>query len=155
MIALLPVDRATAQAVVEFGDVGAALALLAPGLRHLPDWPHTDTLDAFRPLAEHPEHSGPGTFLIVGDGTVLGDCGWFGPPDEDGEVEIGYGLAASARGSGAGSTAVELLVAWVVAQGARSVRAEVLPGNVPSLRLLHRLGFQDVGERAGHRILLR
>ena len=155
MIALLPVDRGTAQAVVEFRPVGAALAALAPGLRHLPDWPHEETADAFRPLAEHPEHSGPGTFLIVRDGTVLGDCGWFGPPDEDGEAEIGYGLAPSARGNGAGAAAVELLVTWVLAQGARSVRAEVLPGNAASLRLLHRLGFQDIGERAGHRILVR
>jgi RimJ/RimL family protein N-acetyltransferase len=31
----------------------------------------------------------------------------------------------------------------------------VLPGNETSLRLLARLGFEDTGERAGHRIFVR
>jgi RimJ/RimL family protein N-acetyltransferase len=33
------------------------------------------------------------------------------------------------------------------------VRAEARPGNEPSLRLLARLGFERVGERAGHVVL--
>ncbi|MCU1593024.1 MAG: N-acetyltransferase [Frankiales bacterium] len=147
MIALSPVPQALAAAVVGHGDLGT--------LKRAPDWPHDDTADAFRPLAEHPGHTGEGTFLILLDGVVIGDCGWFGPADEDGEVEIGYGLAPSARGSGHGTAAVRLLLEWVASQGARSVRAEVLPSNVPSLRLLGRLGFEDVGEHAGHRVLVR
>ena len=151
MIRLVPVSTAVAVAVLSYGDVDAALA----GLRRAPDWPHEDTPDAFRPLAEHPLHTGEGTFLLVEDDVVVGDCGWFGPPDEDGEAEIGYGLAPSARGRGVGATGVALLVAWAGAHGARTVRAEVLPGNLPSLRLLAGLGFADIGERAGHRILVR
>lgn len=147
MISLEPVRQALAAAVVSGGDLGA--------LDRVPDWPHDDTADGFRPLAEHPEHTGEGTFLILLDGMVIGDCGWFGPADEDGEVEIGYGLAPSARGAGHGTAAVALLLDWVTTRGARSVRAEVLPSNVPSLRLLERLGFEDVGEHAGHRVLIR
>ena len=117
---------------------------------HAGDWPHEDTFDALRMF-----EGGPGTFAVLEDGVIVGDCGWFGPPDEDGEVEIGYGLAPSARGRGLGTEAVRLLVDWVRSEGgARSVRAEVLPGNEPSLRLLARLGFEDIGERAGHRILV-
>ena len=86
------------------------------------------------------------------DGVVIGDCGWFGPPTE-GEIEIGYGLAVSARGQGLGTQAVALLLTWAQGKGAVSVRAEVLPGNEPSLRLLVRLGFQVVGEHAGHLVL--
>jgi len=88
------------------------------------------------------------------DGEVVGDCGWFGPPDASGEVEIGYGLAPSVRGRGLGTDTVRALLEWVRAQGATRVRAEVLPGNEASLRLLHRLGFEVVGEHAGHLVLL-
>jgi RimJ/RimL family protein N-acetyltransferase len=144
VIELRQVTVEEAQAVVAFAPLGFA---------HVHDWPHADTYDALRPLAEH--GGGPGTFFVVEDGEVVGDCGWFGPPDEDGEVEIGYGLAPSARGRGLGTAAVRLLLDWVTAAGARSVRAEVLPGNEVSLRLLARLGFEDVGEHAGHRVLVR
>jgi RimJ/RimL family protein N-acetyltransferase len=122
---------------------------------HAADWPHADTFDALRPLAEHPEHTGPGTFLVLLDGVVIGDCGWFGPPDDTGEVEIGYGVARSVRGRGVAAEAVAQLLTWVASQGATRVRAEVLPGNEPSLRLLHRLGFEQTGEHAGHLVLTR
>ena len=150
MIELRPVTPAVAIAVTTYGDIDASLS----GLERAADWPHDDTADALRPLAEHPFHTGEGGFLVVQDGVVVGECGWFGPPDEDGEVEIGYGLTPSARGQGLGTASVALLLDWVRARGARTVRAEVLPGNLPSLRLLAGLGFTDIGERAGHRILV-
>ena len=143
MIALVPATREVAVAVV----TGTLL-----GLRHAPDWPHADSADALRPLAEHPDDCGPGTFLICEDGVVVGDCGWFGPPI-DGVADIGYGVAPSVRRRGVGRSAVRLLLDWVAGQGAARVRAEVLPGNEPSLRLLAGLGFTDVGENAGHRVL--
>jgi RimJ/RimL family protein N-acetyltransferase len=144
VIELVPVTLEVARAAVA-GD--------AVPVPHAPDWPHEDTADALRPLAEHPEHTGEGTFLVLADGVVVGDCGWFGPP-QDGVVDIGYGLARSARGRGIGGAAVTLLLAWVTDEGARQVRAEVRPDNGPSLRLLARLGFVDAGEHAGHRVLL-
>ena len=145
MIELRPVTHELARAVVDGGPLG--------DLPHAPDWPHADTFDAFRALAEHPEHTGPGTFLVVVDGEVVGDCGWFGPPDASGEVEIGYGLAPSVRRRGVGTETVRALVAWAREQGATRVRADVLPGNEASLRLLHGLGFEVVGEHAGHLVL--
>ncbi len=150
MIRLRPVAPELARAVLE----GADLVPHLGDLEHAYDWPHADTFDALRPLAEHPEHCGPGTFLVVQDGVVVGDCGWFGPPDDLGEVDIGYGLAPSVRGRGLGTEAVGLLLDWVRAQGATRVRAEVLPGNHASLRLLARLGFTAVGERAGYVVMV-
>jgi RimJ/RimL family protein N-acetyltransferase len=146
VITLEPVTFELARAVIEGRGLG--------GIVHAPDWPHADTFDALRPLAEHPEHTGPGTFLVLVDGVVVGDCGWFGPPDADGEVEIGYGLAPSVRGQGLGTETVRGLLDWVRAHGATRVRAEVLPGNEASLRLLHRLGFEVAGEHAGHVVLV-
>lgn len=146
MIRLVPATHEIARAVVDGTD---------PGVARVPDWPHPDTADALRGLAEHPGDTGPGTFLVVEDGVVVGDCGWFGPPDDDGEVEIGYGLAPSARGRGLGLASVTALLEWVRTEGAASVRAEVLPGNAPSLRLLDRLGFEVQEERAGYLVLRR
>ena len=144
MIALAPVTPELARAVLD----GAPT-----GVEHVADWPHADTYDAFRSLADHPEHTGPRTNLVLLDGVGVGDCGWFGPPGEDGEVEIGYGLAPSVRGRGHGTLAVRLLLEWVRAHGAATIRAEVLPGNEPSLRLLAALGFEVVEERAGYVVL--
>ena len=146
MIELRQVTHEVARAVLD----GAPLPF-----PHAPDWPHEDTVDALRPLADHPGDTGPGTFLVVVDGVVVGDCGWFGPPDDAGEVEIGYGLAPSARGLGLGTASVVALLDWVEGRGATRVRAEVLPGNEPSLRLLQRLGFEVGGEHAGHVVLVR
>jgi RimJ/RimL family protein N-acetyltransferase len=115
-------------------------ALAAHGLLAARGWPHQDTPDALRPLADH--DAGPGTFLVVVDGQVLGECGWFGPPDGSGEVEVGYGLAPSARQRGIGTVAVRTLLEWVESQpGVRRVSASALVGNEASRRLLERLGF--------------
>jgi RimJ/RimL family protein N-acetyltransferase len=150
VIELVQVTPTVAAAVCHDGDLDAVLAPFSRAV----DWPHDDTADALRGLADYPEQTGPGTFLVVRDGVVVGDVGWFGPPDEDGECEIGYGLAGSVRRQGVATEAVQLLLAWALAQGARTVRAEVLPDNVASLALLAKLGFTDIGERAGHRLLV-
>lgn len=141
-VALVPVTHALTCAVLAGGDLGAALA----GLTAAPDWPHADTADALRPLAEHGRPGDDGGWLVVrgspDDGTVVGDCGWLGGPGPDGAVEVGYGLAPSARGRGLGTEAVALMCAWAAAQpGALRLTADVLPGNEASLRLLRRLGF--------------
>lgn len=132
-VALLPCSVALARAVLA-GDLSGV-----PAGR---GWPHADTHDALRPYALHGSDDVPGPFLVTYDGAVVGDCGWYGPPGEDGEVEIGYGLAAPFRGRGIGGAAVRLLVDWVVAQpGVRRVVAETDAANTPSRRLLERLGF--------------
>lgn len=148
---LLPAPRAVALAACTGEGVDQALRHL--GMVRVPDWPHADTADALRPLAEHPDvvSEGPGTFLVLDADTVVGDGGWFGPPGTDGSVEIGYGLALSVRGRGWGTAAVGLLLAWAQAQpGVAVVRAEVLPGNATSLAVLHRLGFTIDGLLSGH-----
>lgn len=165
MIALVPVTVAVAQAVLRYDGIDGIDTALGV-LSRVADWPHDDTGHVLRALAEHPGDTGPGTFLVVLErsgqaDTVIGECGWFGPPSQgrsnepDGQVEIGYGLAPSARGAGHGRAAVALLIDWVRAQGATSARAEVLPGNEPSLRLLTGLGFTRDAARAGHEVLVR
>lgn len=145
-VTLIPVPHAVSVAVVSGAGLAAALAAL--GLTAVPGWPHADTADALRALAEHggpgPAH---GTFLIAVEDELVGECGWIGGPADDGDVEIGYGVAGSVRGRGLGTEAVGVLTAWVEQQpGVARVTADVLVGNEPSRRVLERLGFRPSGE---------
>jgi RimJ/RimL family protein N-acetyltransferase len=139
-VALVPVLPDVAEAAVGRGDLAAALAV--GGLQAGPGWPHADTADALRPMAEHGDATC--AWLVVVDGAVVGDCGWAGPPDADGTVEIAYGLAPPARRQGLGTEAVAVLLTWTEQQpGVRTVAARVRVGNEASRRLLRRLGFVE------------
>ncbi len=81
-------------------------------------------------------------------GLAIGGAGFKGPPDVDGCVEIGYGLAPSARGRGYAREAVRALCDLAVARGARAVTAETDVGNGASERVLEACGFAVV-ERKG------
>lgn len=141
-VCLVPASRPLAVAVVQGTDLDAALSPL--GLSAGDGWPHADTPDALRPLAEHGADGEDGGWLIAVDGAVVGDCGWRGGPDGHGDVLLGYGLAAPWRGRGVGTEAVALLCAWAEAQpGVQRLVAEVHVDNAPSRRLLRRLGFDE------------
>ena len=87
-------------------------------------------------------------WLVTLDGVVIGDCGTHGPADENGDIELGYGLAAPFRGRGFGNEmAIGLTEHLRRLPGVRRVVAnEVLADNVPSRRALERAGFTCVRE---------
>jgi RimJ/RimL family protein N-acetyltransferase len=61
-------------------------------------------------------------------------------------VEIGYDLAASARGHGYATEALRALSAWALARDdVRLLVATVDRDNVPSQRVVQRAGFVAVG----------
>lgn len=151
-LTLVPVPHEVAVDVA----AGRVPDLVPHGLSAARGWPHADTPDALRPMAEHGAPGDLGTWLIVRDGEVVGDCGWFGTPDAEGVVEIGYGLAGPSRRQGLGTEAVAVLAAWAEQQpGVRLVTAEALVGNEASLRLLARLGFTEQGSHPPYLRLVR
>ena len=82
---------------------------------------------------------------------MIGHAGFHGPPGinslraED-AVEIGYTVYEEFRGRGYATEAVRALLAWAEAEhGIRRFLASVAPDNVPSLALVRRLGFVEVG----------
>lgn len=77
------------------------------------------------------------------DGRAVGGIGFKGQPD-DGAVEVGYGLAPSARGHGYAAEALTALMAVAAGNGVTRVRAETEPDNVASLRTLECAGFVRV-----------
>jgi RimJ/RimL family protein N-acetyltransferase len=78
------------------------------------------------------------------DGLAVGGIGFKGRPD-GGSVEIGYGLAPSARGHGYAAEAVVALLAIAVEHGVSRVVADTTPDNIASQRTLTRAGFRLVG----------
>jgi len=88
------------------------------------------------------------TFLIVDDedSRIVGGCGFKTVP-RNGRVEVGYGVAPTARGRGAATEALRLLVYKAFEAGAIEVLAEVAPTNLASTRVVRKAGFEKVGTR--------
>ena len=114
-----------------------------------PEYPWPDEVDLLRSLAEGAEpHPVFGLYQLRlrDDGRAIGGIGFFGPPGDDGEVEIGYGLVPSVRGRRLAGEAVTAVLGLASVRGVRAVRAETEPGNVVSRRVLERAGFVLVRE---------
>lgn len=74
------------------------------------------------------------------DGRAVGTIGFFGPPDDEGRVEVGFGLVESARGKGLITEALTLIATAAEAAGAQVI-AHTAADNIASQRTLARCGF--------------
>ncbi|MFL6055231.1 MAG: GNAT family N-acetyltransferase [Actinoallomurus sp.] len=102
-------------------------------------WPTDATAMVADRAAADPEAL---TWLIHREGAVIGECGIKYGPDAEGAVEIAYGLGGPWRSRGYGTEAIRGLLGWLDERAVYGrVIAEVHEGNVPSRRLLERLGF--------------
>ncbi len=72
---------------------------------------------------------------------IVGGIGFHGPPDDDGRVEIGYGIVPSRRRNGYATQALVLLIDQANALGAKVLTAETELENHPSQAVLERAGF--------------
>jgi RimJ/RimL family protein N-acetyltransferase len=81
------------------------------------------------------------------DGDEVGRCGFKGPPDADGVVEIAYGIAPDHQGKGYATEVVVALAESVLkSELASTVRAHTLPSESASTSVLRKCGYQFVGE---------
>jgi RimJ/RimL family protein N-acetyltransferase len=79
-------------------------------------------------------------------GDVLGSCGYKGPPDDDGIVEIAYGVNPDRRQRGYAKEAAAAMVAFALGAGAKLIRAHTEPENGASSGVLAAVGFDRIGE---------
>lgn len=128
------------------------------------DWPDED--DRFvleirlTDLKEHPERAPWFLRAIVENESqgMIGHVGFHGPPDDAGLVEIGYTIFPEHRRKGFAEEAVRALFAWALENDAvKGFRASVGPWNDPSLKMVAKLGFHQVGvqwdERDGQELV--
>ena len=78
------------------------------------------------------------------DGQAIGGIGFKGAP-RDGRVEVGYGLAPSARGQGYAAEALTALLTVAAGHGVSRVVADTDDDNLASQRTLERAGFRLTG----------
>ena len=88
-------------------------------------------------------------FAMVHRATAMkvGSCGFKGPPDAVGMVEIAYGVAPDHQGKGYATEAAEALVAFAFEhEQVRVVRAHTFADANASARVLARCGLHRIGE---------
>jgi ribosomal-protein-alanine N-acetyltransferase len=73
--------------------------------------------------------------------TVIGTCGFKGPPDQNGCVEVGYSVAREFHGGGLATEAVQKLISTAFDAGASEVAAETYPSLTPSIRVMEKCGM--------------
>jgi RimJ/RimL family protein N-acetyltransferase len=103
-----------------------------------------------RATAAHGDQRPFGYYRItrLADGRAVGGIGFKGQPAA-GCIEIGYGLAPSARGHGYAAEAVSAVLAIAADHGLSRVIADTTPDNIASQRTLVRAGFRLVGADGG------
>jgi RimJ/RimL family protein N-acetyltransferase len=80
----------------------------------------------------------------AGSDELLGSSALFGA--QEGAWEVGYWVAAPARGRGVATRAVRLLCAWAFAElPLARIQLHTLPGNEASERVAERAGFTREG----------
>jgi len=76
---------------------------------------------------------------------LVGNGGFFGPPDDQGTVEIGYSVCKGSRGAGIATEIVSALLDYAWGKNAvKRVVARTRPDNTPSIRALRRNGFYEI-----------
>ena len=107
---------------------------------------------AARHLAHDPEGEGwYGWALLANEGErapprIVGIGALIGRPDDEGDVELAFGLLPEFRGRGYGGETVRALAAWAFANGAKRVIAHLDAEDVHAAHTLARSGFADIGE---------
>ena len=106
--------------------------------------------DSLQLALEFPEHRQwwlPYLMIHPVDHALVGACGYRGPPDEQGFVEIGYGIAPAYRGRGLVSEAALALAGHAFhGTAVTGVRAHTLPETSASTRILTKCGFIHTGD---------
>lgn len=111
------------------------------------EWPEPDLLEALpyfhQQILEHGV-TGFNSWLILDRWTsaIIGSLGFINEPDENGCVEIGFGIIPSKRRKGYCEEAARALIDWAVAQKIRMITAQCDLDNVPCIKLLTKMGFE-------------
>jgi RimJ/RimL family protein N-acetyltransferase len=90
-------------------------------------------------------------FIVrVGRGRMLvGGCGFSGPPDDVGDVTIGYAMLPAFQKKGYATEAVGALIDWAFEDPrTRGIVGRASVGDVPSVRVLEKNGLSRVDDGA-------
>lgn len=84
--------------------------------------------------------------IVLKGGRVIGGIGFKGAPDEEGKVEVGYGINEEFRCHGYAAEALGAIMNWCFEQpGVQCVQAQTDPENRISQKVLRKNGFVPNG----------
>jgi RimJ/RimL family protein N-acetyltransferase len=85
--------------------------------------------------------------ILSASDEVIGSCGFKGPPNADGMVEIAYGIAPEHQNKGYATEVAAALVEFARADAqVRTIRAHTIESANASTRVLAKCGFQPCGQ---------
>ena len=120
------------------------MALASSGQR-LDDQLHPIVSQAISHMRRRPHHAGwhcQWAAVLKEERRIIGSLAFKGPPEETGEVEIGYGFDPCYHNRGLATEAVGALVRWALSQEeVEAVIGETANNNVASMRVLQKAGF--------------
>ena len=129
----------------------------ALAVMHEPIWPpapfETEAFEwARRNLSHDPDGQGWYGWALLANGgerqppRLIGIAALIGRPDEEGDVELAFGLLPDYRGQGYGTEVVQALAMWAFANGAKRVVAHLDAEDVHAAHTLAKSGFADTRE---------
>jgi [ribosomal protein S5]-alanine N-acetyltransferase len=149
---LVPVSAELARLELRDRAAAAALGAVLP-----PGWPpefYDDGAMRFtlERLEEAPSAVGwwawyfIGRRIEAGRDALIGIGGFKGPPNGDGLVEVGYSVVERYQRRGYATEAISALISWArETPSVKRIAGETLPELIPSIRVLEKLGFTNVG----------
>lgn len=116
---------------------------------------YQEMLEGCRKLPKQREWFAAWEICLKETGERIGDACFKGPA-KNYSVEIGYGIGKEYQGNGYMTEAVKALTDWAFLQeNVYFVEAETAPDNIPSKRVLEKLGFEPDGSgEEGSRFVL-
>ena len=147
---LVPTTLPLLDAIVEAD--WATLAARLGGVGYAENWLHFPEAYAWLRdyLREHDDEPDWWSYLVIHrqDVRLIGTCGYKGPPDPKGAIEIGYEIADAYQNNGYGTEAARALCEFGFAQpGVHVIIAQTLAEENASCKILRKLGFQFVQEK--------
>lgn len=107
---------------------------------------------AAKNLAHDPDGEGWYGWAMLANGgerqppRCVGIAALIGRPDEDGDVELAFGVGPEFKGKGYSSEAVKALTEWALAHGAARVIVHCDAEDIGVTHVLAKSGFVDTGE---------
>jgi [ribosomal protein S5]-alanine N-acetyltransferase len=87
------------------------------------------------------------TSILKQENIMVGDLCFKGEPNENGEIEIGYGTYPAFEGKGYMTEAVGAMIKWAFAQpNVQAVTAQTDPSNIASQKILEKNNFIQYGQ---------
>lgn len=103
-------------------------------------------------LKKDPDLLGWGVWIVTlaDNNQVIGDIGFKGKPDNQGIVEVGYGIIPEMHNKGIATESVRAITEWAFFSGkVKKIVAECLTDNIPSIKVLEKLKMTKTGTENG------